>query len=110
MAAALLTCAALDAQHLVQGVVDGLTDSYAARDARVLLEQQPGVLMARFDVRTRNMMLHVEPGSTISAELINQWLAPMGLLVRCYVRRDVREQPFRHLDADQCGEPPLHTR
>ena len=111
-AAVLTLCSAITvhAQHLVQGVVDGLQDPLVAREASLLVEQQEGVLMARFDVRTRNLMLHVAPASAVSSDLLNQWLAPLGLQVRCLIRRDAREQPFRHLDADRCDEPPLHTR
>ena len=60
--------------------------------------------MARFDVRTRNMMLHVAESASISRNQINALLAPLGLQVRCYCRAAVRDTPFRHVNADECGD------
>lgn len=93
------------AQDLVQAAVDGLQDAQHARTASLLLEQQPDVLMARFDLRTRNMMLHVAESATINKNQINALLAPLGVQIRCYGRNAVRETPFRHVNADDCGDP-----
>ena len=98
------------AQDLVQGAVDGLTDPVVAREASVMVQQQSGVLMARFDVRSRNMMLHVTPECVIDATALNTLLSPLGLQVRCFSRRDASEGPFRHVDAGHCGDPPLLQR
>lgn len=98
------------AQDLVQAVVDGLSDPAVAREARLLVEQQPGVLMARFDVRTSNMMLHVTEDCGIGPNSLNELLLPMGIQVRCYERRDARERPFRHIDPERCMDQPVITR
>lgn len=100
----------LPAQVLVQGVVVGLNDATTAKEARMVLEEQPGVIMARFDVPTKNMMLHVSPTCGIDQAALNVLLTPLGLSVRCFARRDARELPFRHLDAERCGASPMHER
>ena len=97
-------------QDLVQGAVDGLSDPQTARAATILVQQQPGVIMARFDVPTKNMMLHVSPDCAIDKAALNIWLAPLGISVRCYGRRDVREAPFRHIDPLRCGHVQLQVR
>lgn len=97
-------------QDLVQAVVEGLSDPAVAREASVLVEQQPGVLMARFDVRTRNVMLHVTEDCGISSNSLQGLLLPMGIQVRCYERRDARERPFRHLDPERCMDQPVLSR
>jgi len=61
--------------------------------------------MARFDVHTRNMMLHVQENSTLSKDQINALLVPLGIQLRCYSRRAASAAPFRHVDADRCGTP-----
>lgn len=106
----MLLAPATRGQHLVQGAVDGLTDAQVAHAAATLVGQQPGVLMARFDAITLNMMLHVTPDCAIDASLLNAWLAPLEVRVRCYSRRDAREAPFRHVDAQRCGGNPDHAR
>ncbi|MBK8228542.1 MAG: hypothetical protein IPK70_15385 [Flavobacteriales bacterium] len=93
------------AQDLVQAAVDGLQDGEHARSASQLIQQQPEVLMARFDVRTRNMMLHVTESASITRNQINALLAPLGLQVRCYSRGAARDTPFRHVNAEECGDP-----
>lgn len=93
------------AQDLVQAAVDGLMDGQHAHDASQLIQQRPDVLMARFDVHTRNMMLHVQENSTLSKDQINALLAPLGVQLRCYSRRAASAAPFRHVDADRCGTP-----
>jgi hypothetical protein len=93
------------AQDLVQAAVDGLQDAQHARTASQLIQQQPEVLMARFDVRTRNMMLHVSESASINRNQISALLAPLGLQVRCYSRSAARETPFRHVNAEECGDP-----
>lgn len=98
------------AQDLVQGVVDGLPDPALAREASLLVEQQPGVVMARFDVRTRNMMLHVNEDCGIDQDSLNGLLLPLGIQVRCYQRRDARERAFQHIDPQRCSDQPLITR
>jgi hypothetical protein len=97
-------------QDLVQGAVDGLTSPQLAREASIALEQQEGVLMARFDSHTRNMMLHVSPAMAIDAAMINGWLSGLDVRVRCFSRRAAREGPFRHIDAERCGGNPTPER
>lgn len=97
-------------QDLVQGITDGLDDVHAARQASLLVQQHEGVLMARFDVATRNMMLHVRPDCALDADRINLWLEPLGIRVRCFTRRDAQAEPFRHLDPARCGGTPSITR
>ncbi|MCU0320314.1 MAG: hypothetical protein MUE88_09595 [Flavobacteriales bacterium] len=94
------------AQHLVQGVVDGLQDPMVAREASLLLQQQPGILMARFDVPTRNMMLHVVAEHALDLSALNSSLAALGLQVRCFQRRPAHQARFQHLDPDDCGPHP----
>jgi hypothetical protein len=98
------------AQQLVQAVVDGLVDPLVAREASVLLEQQDGVLMARFDVPTRNMMLRVTPACTLNRGTLNTMLAPLGLHARCMQRLATMPQPFRHIDPDNCNDLPQQAR
>jgi len=93
------------AQDLVQAAVDGLTDGQHAHAASQVIQQRPDVLMARFDVQTRNMMLHVLESSTLSKDQIDALLAPLGVQLRCYSRRAASAAPFRHVDADRCGTP-----
>lgn len=97
-------------QDLVQAAVDGLTDAQVAHEASLIVEQQEGVIMARFDVHTRNMMLHVTPACTIDPIVINQLLSELDIRVRCFARRDARATPFRHIDADRCGGNPTPER
>jgi len=94
-----------NAQHLVRSVVDGLVDPVIAREAALLLEQQDGVRMARFDVHTRNMMLRVDASCTLNRSTLNTLLAPLGLQVRCLRRSAGMSEPFRHVDPDQCADP-----
>ena len=102
--------AVMSGQDLVQGALDGLNDPQTARAATILVQEQPGVMMARFDVPTKNMMLHVSPDCAIDRAALNAWLAPLGITVRCYARRDVREAPFRHIDPLRCGQVQLQVR
>jgi len=98
------------AQHLVQAVTDGLSDPVVAREASLLVQQQPGVLMARFDVRTRNVMMHVAEDCALNAASLNALLLPLGIQIRCYQRRDAREGAFRHLEATRCSDHPALNR
>lgn len=97
-------------QHLVQGAIDGLADPMVAREASMMVQQQEGVIMARFDVNTSNMMLHVSPACRLNAESLNALLQPLGIHVRCFSRRDAREGPFRHIDTIRCSDPPAPVR
>ncbi|MBK7945365.1 MAG: hypothetical protein IPJ85_08685 [Flavobacteriales bacterium] len=97
-------------QHLVQAAVDGITDAHHAREASLIMQQQDGVLMARFDALTRNMMLHVSPSSAIDAAAINGLLANLNIRIRCFSRKDSREGPFRHIDAERCSDNPMPER
>lgn len=110
MCAGLALCACARAQHLVQAVTDGLSDPVVAREASQLVQQQPGVLMARFDVRTRNMMLHVAEDCALNAVSLNALLLPLGIQLRCYQRRAARQGPFRHLEATRCADHPALNR
>lgn len=110
MCAGLALSACACAQHLVQAVTDGLSDPVVAREASLQVEQQPGVLMARFDVRTRNVMLHVAEDCTVSAASLNALLLPLGVQLRCYQRRDAREGVFRHMEATRCTDHPTISR
>lgn len=104
--AALLLCTAhVRAQHLVQAAVDGLVDPVVAHEAGMILELQDGVLMARFDVHTRNMMLRVDPSCGLDRSTLNALLAPLGLHARCLRRTTSMSEPFRHVDPDHCAEP-----
>ncbi|MBK9175033.1 MAG: hypothetical protein IPM46_01600 [Flavobacteriales bacterium] len=97
-------------QDLVQAAVDGLTDPLTAREASLLVQQHQGVIMARFDVSTRNMMLHVHPTCVLDAATLNAQLLPLGIQVRCLTRRDARAAPFRHIDPTRCGDQPAPAR
>jgi len=106
LAMALVASFVLKAQHLVQAAVDGLQDPLVAYEATLLLEQQEGVLMARFDVRTQNMMLRVTPNCQLDRATLNALLAPLALHARCLVRRTALSQPFRHIDPAACTPIP----
>jgi hypothetical protein len=110
MCAGLALSACARGQHLVQAVTDGLSDPVVAREASQLVQQQPGVLMARFDVRTRNVMLHVAEDCTLNASSLNALLLPLGVQLRCYQRRDAREGVFRHLESARCTDHPTLNR
>lgn len=97
-------------QHLVQAVLDGLTDPQVARQASLLLQEQEGVLMARLDVPTRNLMLHVAERSALDLPALNALLQPFGITARCYERGPARGKPFRHLDPQRCGAQPAMDR
>lgn len=107
LAVVLATTADLRAQHLLQAALDGLGDPVVAREAGLLVGQQEGVLMARFDVHTRNMMLRVTSSCTLDQGTLNAMLAPLGVRTRCLRRMDASSEPFRHIDPDRCTEP-LH--
>ncbi|MFN3874339.1 MAG: hypothetical protein ACK4L7_00305 [Flavobacteriales bacterium] len=104
--AALLLAGWANGQHVVQAVVDGLSSPQVARQAGLLLQGQEGVLMARLDVPTRNMMLHVSERFALDRDAINTLLAPLGITARCFERRDARERPYQHLDPLRCGTQP----
>lgn len=93
---------------LVQAAVHGLADQDRVRQATTIVKGLPGVIMARFDIPTRNMMLHVTPDAALDAALLNALLQPHGISVRCYQRQAANAAPFRHVDADLCGgETPI---
>lgn len=98
------------AQDLVQAAVDGLSDPQQARTASEAVLTLPGVLMARFDVHTRNMMLHVMEQAVLDKAALNAALAGTGVQVRCVSRRPVRLGPFRHVDSGRCPEQPFIDR
>jgi hypothetical protein len=89
--------------HMLQAAVIGLQDHGQAREASLLVREQPGVVVGRFDISTRNMMLQVRPECTLDAADLNALLAPLGISVRCFSRSVVGSTPFQHVDADQCG-------
>jgi|GEM_PF-1457033 hypothetical protein len=89
---------------LVQAAVQGLNDQEHVRTATTIVSGLPGVVMARFDIPTRNMMLHVSPESVVSEEMLNDLLRPHGISIKCYHRRAADAAPFRHVDADHCLE------
>ncbi len=89
--------------HMLQAAVIGLQDHSQARDASLLVREQPGVVVGRFDVSTRNMMLQVLPECTLDAAGLNALLAPLGISVRCFSRSVVGSAPFQHVDAAQGG-------
>lgn len=62
--------------------------------------------MARFDVPTRNVMLHVVPDAPLDLADLNALLAPLGMEVRCYRRREARLAPYQHMDPERCGQRP----
>lgn len=90
--------------HLLQAAVDGLRNGHHAEQASTALREQQGVVMARFDPRTRNMMLHVDPELVLDGHAINALLEGTGITVRCLKRSVVGEAPFRHMDADNCTD------
>jgi hypothetical protein len=89
--------------HLVQAIVEGLTSPEQAAEVGQLVSEQAGVRMSRFDVHTRNMMLHVDPSCTLDRTGLADLLAPFGITLRCYIRRPAAAAPFQHLDPGQCG-------
>jgi len=91
-------------QHLLQAAVDGLRNAHHAEQASNVLRDQQGVLMARFDPHTRNMMLHVDAELAIDRHTINGLLQETGISVRCLKREVVGAAPFRHVDADNCRD------
>ncbi|WKZ66083.1 MAG: hypothetical protein QY325_15100 [Flavobacteriales bacterium] len=97
-------------QDLVQAAVDGLSDPQQARTASEAVLALPGVLMARFDVPTRNMMLHATEQAVLDKATLNAALAGTGVQVRCVSRRPVRLGPFRHVDSGRCPEQPFIDR
>lgn len=92
------------APHVVQAAVDGLHNAHHAEQASLILREQRGVLMVRFDQHTRNMMLHVEPDLVIERGTINAFLQGTGITVRCLRREPVGSSPFRHVNADNCAD------
>lgn len=96
--------------HQVQAVVDGLRSREQAAYIQEQLRQLAGVRVARVDHNTRNLMLQVDPGSTLTADALQAALQPLGLGVRCYVRAPLGPAPFRHFDPRTCGQPGPETR
>lgn len=84
--------------------MNGIEEVERARQARSLVSAMPGVLMARFDRHTMNMMLHVTPEADIDAEAINAVLMPHGMSIRCYIRQVAGVVPFVHVDVDRCSD------
>jgi len=94
----------------VQAVVDELRGREQAATVQDQLRLVPGVRVARVDHNTRNLMLQVDPGCTLSAETLKAMLQALGLGVRCYTRSPMGPAPFHHLDPRTCGQVPIEVR
>ncbi len=91
--------------HQLQAVVIGLQDPQLARQLSLLVEEQNGVTVCRFDVHTQNLMMQMHPSCTLDHAALNALLEPHGVRVRCVTRSTVGAAPFRHLDPQTCREP-----
>lgn len=91
--------------HQLQAVVVGLQDPPQARQLSLLVNEQDGVVISRFDVHTQNLMVQMHPSCTLDHEALNALLEPHGVRVRCVTRSLVGAVPFRHLDPQTCREP-----
>ncbi len=92
----------------IQAVVDGILSPQQAAQANAPLLELPGVHMSRLDQRTSNLFMHVEEGSPVDATVISDVLGQFGMSVRCFRRNIAGAEPFKHLDPQGCGTPPLH--
>ena len=92
--------------HQVQAVVDGVRSPQHAYEADLVLRALPGVVLTRTDHNTRNLLMHVPADLPISAAVLNEALATLGMSVRCYQRGPIGQGPFRHLDPRDCGLTP----
>ena len=102
-----LPVAAQEGRHQVQAVIEGVRTPQHAHQAAVLIRQLPGVEMGRVDHNTRNLLLHLGPGSPVTQAQLDQAIAPLGLSLRCYRRSPLEGAgPFRHLDPRTCGQAP----
>lgn len=91
--------------HQLQAVVVGLQDPQQARQLSLLVNEQDGVVISRFDVHTQNLMMQMHPSCTLDHAALNALLEPHGVRVRCVTRSEVGAAPFRHLDPQACREP-----
>lgn len=91
--------------HQVQAVVVGLQDPQQARQLSLLVNEQDGVVISRFDVHTQNLMVQMHPSCALDHGALNALLEPHGVRVRCVTRSEVGAAPFRHLDPQTCREP-----
>jgi hypothetical protein len=91
--------------HLVQGVVRDLRNAHQAADLADLFRSQPGVIMARVDHVTSNVMLHVQPWALLDLDEVHTLLAERGYTLRCHRRSVVGASPFRHVDPATCDAP-----
>ena len=90
----------------VQAVVDGLRSPEQAYDASQTVLAHPGVVACRVDHNTRNLMLQVDHGCALNADILDQWLTGSDLHIRCYQRVPNASGPFHHLDPRHCGLDP----
>lgn len=94
----------------IQAVVDGVLSPQHAAQVNAPLRGLPGVHMSRVDHHTSNLFMHVEAGSPVDATVLANVLEPFGVSVRCFRRSAAGAEPFKHLDPQNCGTPPLPTR
>ena len=92
--------------HVVLGVVDGLRTTEQARQLNDMLSKQAGVIMARVDYNTRNLMIQVAASNTLHEEQLRGWIEAKGFSLRCYSRAAASAGPYHALDARYCGVPP----
>ncbi|MBK8499758.1 MAG: hypothetical protein IPL52_13315 [Flavobacteriales bacterium] len=97
------TNAQLSGVDQIQAVIAGPLTAQAARTLGDHLAERPGVLLCRVDPISRNLLLHIEAHSTLSATSLEHYMAIHGLHLRCYVRRPRTSAPFHLLDPRTCG-------
>lgn len=91
--------------HQLQAVVVGLQDPQLARQLSLLVNEQGGVVISRFDVYSQNVMVQMHPSCALDHATLNALLEPYGVRVRCITRSVLGTGPFRHLDPETCREP-----
>lgn len=87
----------------VQAVISGPLTAEAARSLGDHIAERPGVLLCRVDPISRNLLIHIDAHSTLSATSLEHYLAIHGLHLRCYTRVPRSSAPFRLLDPRSCG-------
>ncbi len=90
--------------HQLQALVAGLQSPQQARQLSLLVNEQDGVVVSRFDVHTQNLMVQMHPSCTLDDAALNALLEPHGVRVRCVTRSVVGSAPFRHLEPGPCRE------
>ncbi|MCC6575883.1 MAG: hypothetical protein IT228_00920 [Flavobacteriales bacterium] len=106
MLAAWARLSAQDTRQQVQAVVDGVRSPQHAHEAALLIRQLPGVEMCRVDHNTRNLLLHLHAGGTVTEAQLEEVIAPLGMGLRCVRTGPVQGASFRHLDPRTCEDPP----